>query len=52
METAPCSFAARSPMLEPMEMTQRRIGRISPVMVSASMMLGFGVSVILGSDGS
>ena len=35
----------RSPMFAPIEITDRRIGCISPVRLSVSTMLGFGVSV-------
>ena len=42
---APCRLAIRSPRLEPSASTARRIGRISPVSVSASTMCGLGVSV-------
>ena len=43
--TAPWRLAIRSPRLDPSASTARRIGRISPVRVSASMMYGLGVSV-------
>jgi hypothetical protein len=39
----------RSPRLEPSDRTALRIGCISPVSVSVSMMFGFGVSVTDGS---
>src|SRR3954469_12202156 len=42
---APCRFASRSPSLLPSDSTVGRMGRISPVSVSGSM-LGLGVSVI------
>src|SRR3954453_1834401 len=42
---APCRLMSLSPRLEPSATTARRIGRISPVRVSASTMCGLGVSV-------
>jgi hypothetical protein len=48
-DSAPWRLASRSPRFDPIDSTARRIGRISPVIVSASTMWGFGVSVTLGS---
>ena len=50
--TAPCRLASRSPTLLPSDITAGRIGRISPVNVSGSMMCGFGRLSHLGSGGS
>ena len=50
--TAPWRLAIRSPRLEPIEITARRMGCISPVIVSVSTMFGLGDSVTaLASSG-